>query len=430
MGTNDVRKKGLKLCISCRYGWTMLKNIFLVLKSKPEERNNPQTEAGKAIIELAGFLEISGRSPDDIFMITNRFCKESVHNLTEVNIDYSCKENIHTIMRAISNISDINDSKDFKFANSDTYFILSLMLDELEKCLDQDKNGKAYGKKKKNYETYRKNLSRWVNCLKYIEDNNESLKKAENYKVYLSSIVTTYLNEKNIPHYTIKKQGECFDKLFRPIIQNLQEKSKEYTSLQRGIDRLNKEYQGIIRDFIKKSPKMFGVNLCYVMRYKDISEQDINNFTDGKLKASTIQSLKECKIPGISDEQMKLLCRALLVSEDVLYKGHGTSYGNWKTFLEPKTKNAIKYEWEKTAINITGAPIKENDNKKYIYKGIYFLISENEESFQNTLNDLQKDVFVTEQMDIYANEEKEYDASLSKKEISLLLEVLEQKQAQ
>ena len=74
---------------------------------------------------------------------------------------------------------------------------------------------------------------------------------------------------------------------------------------------------------------------------------------------------------------------------------------------------------------------KKSSTKKYIYEGICFLISKDAEEFDGILGELQQnDVFQKEQIDIYANEEKEYDASLSKKEIGLLLEVLEQKQAQ
>lgn len=178
------------------------------------------------------------------------------------------------------------------------------------------------------------------------------------------------------------------------------------------VNDLNMEHKEIIREYIKNAPKKFGNNLKLIMERQGMTEQDIAMLIG--VTPSVIQSLEKCEATERSKEDIIRLCRALLVSEDVLYNGAGKIYGNWKMLLDKEGIKALQ-EADKD-MNARDKKVSAMEMKNFARGKIKELIERDDSEFYQMIKD-SPELFCEEDINIYPDEKDGFKNLLHKEEV-------------
>lgn len=116
--------------------------------------------------------------------------------------------------------------------------------------------------------------------------------------------------------------------------------SKNYPKAQLDLSGLLDSSKAIVYEYLKAVPEAFGENLSRIKKIQGMTDNDLAQILE--MKPNAIQSLCKCKTHEKSDNDIKKLARALLVSADVLCCGNGFIYGNWKDLLQQDTEKSVQ----------------------------------------------------------------------------------------
>lgn len=226
-------------------------------------------------------------------------------------------------------------------------------------------------------------------------------------------------------------QCKCAGEFMRLVeARSLQSQISESEKFAERMERLKPMAKEIMVEYLKNANKKFGVNLRLIMEQKDIKEQFLSQITG--MKISSIQHLQKNETVAPSKDIVNKLSRALLVSEDVLYKGIGKEYGNWKALTDEESLQSIQEQ--------EGLQRRETINM--VYAGIREINSFDEPLFLETLkkiftDEFPKDIEIAEMIcdggeEIMENTIKErawnafrYECLAYQKDANTLLEILE-----
>lgn len=113
------------------------------------------------------------------------------------------------------------------------------------------------------------------------------------------------------------------------------------------VEQLKTDAKEIMVEYLKNANKKFGMNLKIIMEQKNIKEQFLSRITE--IPISSIQHLQKDETTAPTKEILFKLSRALLVSEDVLCKGIGKEYGDWKALTDEDSLQSIQEEkgWQR-----------------------------------------------------------------------------------
>lgn len=113
------------------------------------------------------------------------------------------------------------------------------------------------------------------------------------------------------------------------------------------VEQLKADSKEIMVEYLKNANKKFGMNLQIIMQQKNMKEQFLSQITE--IPISSIQHLQKDETTAPTKEILFKLSRALLVSEDVLCKGIGKEYGDWKALTDEDSLQSIQEEkgWQR-----------------------------------------------------------------------------------
>lgn len=414
----NIEKAYRKNCISCFIARKVIEEYGQIYNMRKEDI---EKDENKSIIEeLAGILAILGKL-EEKYAVLKRLSKsrpeDSSELLKQQNLafdesqDDKCLVNLQKIISAIKcfytddiDTDTICDKVPYK------YEILSLMHKE-----NQDKKNiyREHYNKEKGEEALKK-----YNAKRKEQDGT---KEIEDGLEYIFDFYRLYTQIESCNMYNREK---CFFKIAKIVKDENEEKQ---ILLQEGTDYFNRvsllpqEKQNIIWKFLKQMTKNFGYNLRAVMSYKNMTDNDVTQLIPGDVNASKIEELKKNKTQP--DENFLLyLCRALLVSKDVLCFGYGKSYGNWKSVLSKEglseLQKAIKEDKEFQEIDFS----KRTKVKEFARSKIIKIINNDyDEVIENN-----PDFFEEEDFKVYESKEEFFINIIDKEYAYILLDVLEQ----
>ncbi len=426
-----ISKEQMNQCLNCRIGYTTIynfKDLYEIvrakqaiesyrqkinktklekdlqeLKTKLEESEEKYKylvfEFTESIDELAESLEIEGDIEKKL-EILGLLCSNEVDDET----DNFCVFNLHEIIYPLRHLYMENaKNEDITERPSGKIAILRCM-NEINKTCHSKYNSA--------------NTSEALKLFLKKESTDASTEAVANG---IRKIWNFYLL--NPPTYKIHNKSECFQQLFDTL------RKKEADHANRKLEtntyfarkkKLNPEYQKIIDNYIAASPKQIGSNLTRIMQLQNMSEQGIAQLTG--LKANNIQSLMKSKTTNLDDEELTLICRALLISKSLLFTGTGEVYGNWNDILELKNED-IKNVNELLGDKETEFKTK-TDVTNYLRKKIHELIDVSEDTFNEMVTKTPQ-LFNIVTLHLYDNEIEEYEHLLHPEEAETLLEVCE-----
>lgn len=229
--------------------------------------------------------------------------------------------------------------------------------------------------------------------------------------------------------YKIEGNRQCGGALFLDRVAQIHEGNKPTTDqFYRRVGALCSGSQKIMMDYMQNAPKKFGGSLERVMEMQGMGGTDVAAIIDKKKLPGGIMALQNTKEPThtVLTEDIPSICRALLVSEDVLYKGAGKIYGRWMNLLDDEGQRAVKEKAEE--MNIPTGGKTKRDLTKFIRTKIRDIIEMKDEDFQKLMED-NPDLF--EEREIYLYEDWEcFDFLLHQKEAYVLLQALEKSDRQ
>lgn len=347
-----------------------------------------ETDIGM-IEELAEALVIGGTVEEKFDQLKKLSSNTSFENATDM-----CLVHLQQIIYALRNIYGGKTEEDIIERHPNLRSILTNMNDLNKHSIssyntkEAQESLKLFGQREKR-----------ENCVKEIAEGINKI-----FNKYCSLLECSY---------KINSKSECY--LAQVAYCDAENKAeREYKLYSKRVERLCSESKQIIQEYIKYAPKKFGQNLKYVMNKQNMSEQDIAMIMN--VKVSDIQSLKECEIPKRKKEDIVLLCKALLISEDVLYKGIGKLYGNWKVLLGKEGVKSVQKLEKTKSINST---------KEFIRKEINELINMPDSKFQEMIKD-NPVLFHEEQFNL--TEKECFMNLLHRDEAYTVLEILEKRE--
>lgn len=396
-------------CLNCKIGVQVIADY-----KKIYEMNEDDFSVQKELIEeLSELFMLDGTNKEN-FKLLKRL---SSNNTFEDGTDM-CLRNLQKIVHSLRNIYRSENDEDIVEMHTNLPRILS------EMNLSNEKSIKEYDAK--HYEEILKLFRK-----KESRENNTS-----EIAIGIKHIFTKFC----YPHqqkYIIDGKNKCYLLQITQLKEEIKSEETSRAEIDSYFNRVNKlcsESQAILLQYIKFAPKKFGDNFQYVMKKQNMTHQDIAILLD--LRTSDIQSLETCDNPMRPKEDIKLLCRTLLISEEVLYIGTGKKYGNWKTLLnkegikvvkelrrQEKLKELEELE-ELDKLKELEELKKIKSTKDFIRYEIKKLIQLPDEEFEKILN-MYTDLFNKEDFNVYSTKQDSFHALLHKEEAYTLLEVLE-----
>lgn len=436
-------------CMHCKFSKRTLRKILFRDKDgsylehyleKNIDYYDVEDEVKKEIKEKEFFQEPYDESQirEEAFyeLATGRFREKK--SMESKQLAYSesaqyCVETLHYLCYALEPVF----KRDCWEYTADTKKFLTCMLKENRDYAEINEGYKKYNEK---YAIYTNNIKVFDKMYKKVCSNNEVQEdKYERLRKGMYVIVKDFCDiqytkeyEKAFPdksQYFVTKWGMCFSSVMDDVVS----RAKEVAAIIKRIDELPEEKKNIMYTFMDELPKDFGYNLSYIMGEQDITEQTLLNLVNppkkkdsettdteitDKVKISTIQSLKTVKRPEIDKEIIAIISRALLVDEQVLYKGHGKSYGSWNGYLEGGFVETFK-SMSKT--------LEDNrESKKEILRQIRHIIASDVE-LKDYLerHNKQSDLHMEREIKTYNNRIKQYEIILDKESVDILLSILE-----
>lgn len=409
----EFEKRKLESCLECAIGHNIISGmgyIYDYLSSKEgnwreEEADDTEKEM---INQAAAYLGLKGtfkKTCESLFSLT---LDEALAGLYENEEESACMARLRNIINCLEPIYE-NDKGLYSMVPARAKIVFAKM-DSI--------NAQAYAGYRDGIDN---DVIKKLNNKKYAEENMGHIHKT------LKKVCERYSSEEN-PYKFENKAGRCERQIFLDIVNR---DSLKADSLRRGIkqrekniffaraDKLCSQSKHILEEYIMHAPKEFGCTLDIVMREQEIKEQNLSNFTG--IKANAVQSLLQSKKPQRPQEDISLIARALLVSEDVLYCGTGKIYGNWMDFESKKTVDDI--------IEKTGTLKNKNEAKSWIRESINNVIRKEPDEFQQLMKD-NPDSFIETDYAAYPDIEDAYYALLNPREAETLLDVLEKMEPQ
>lgn len=230
-----------------------------------------------------------------------------------------------------------------------------------------------------------------------------SLESEEDFEKALQHMNTRNKKHENISQKDRKKDGELYRTVFNNFcyfepqtlrcgcaneFMRLVEKLPAQIDLSESekfavrVEQLKADSKEIMVEYLKNANKKFGMNLRIVMQQKNMKEQFLSQITE--IPISSIQHLQKDETTAPAKEIIFKLSRALLVSEDVLCKGIGKEYGDWKALITDK-------QFFQYIQNENGLQRRETTN--VIYATIRKINTFEEEYFLKKLKEIFTDEF-------------------------------------
>lgn len=209
------------------------------------------------------------------------------------------------------------------------------------------------------------------------------------------------------------------------------EEYAERDGFYKRVDTLSDGLGKIMEGFLRNAPKKVGNTLRVTMEKVGMRQADLYNV----LKDCTVfeekyryienkegnirRDLKHCTEPDMPEKEMRekilpLICRALLISEDVLYKGQGKKYVAWSDLLDDEGLEVIGEKTEEKG---------KKNRKMIVHRGIADIVKMEEGKLLELLRECPV-LFQEEDFNAYEYHEC-FDNLLHKEEAFALLEVLE-----
>ena len=211
---------------------------------------------------------------------------------------------------------------------------------------------------------------------------------------------------------------KCINNIYASLTRSVEE---EISKFRAKASKLGMVERKIFNDYLREAPKHFGNSLKLIMEQQEVSEHDIFSMT--KIGCSKVQSLMICKNP---DSEIKLLCRALQVSEDVLFKGYGKRYGPYKfkwLLDEQGIKEILSDKESLFDKEVKSNKLNKNSVKKIVREELSDIISSDEEyrKMMASVPEFSEE----EEIFLYDSPEEEFENLLNPQEAMVLLEALE-----
>ncbi len=390
-------KEQLTRCLNCKVANDFIadyKYFFKILSKNSKDINEKDIEMIK---KLSSYLNIKSTTKKQ-FIALRKICE---HNSLK-NSNNICLYYMNTIMFAINWFYEDNKSSNHTWAIDNKKHLIPVF------TIMNDVN-----KNIQHYDYSRGKTA--ISNLKKISIKNSEEEEEEELFDELKYIFDAFTNEKE-ENYTYLKKGDCYMDLFNynvGLMTHSYNEENEYNAtlneLYNRIDKLSNKSQEIIKEYIKYAPKKFGYNLQAVMKHQNMTENDLKVLTG--IEISAIQALTKADVPQRNQKDIENLCRALLVSKEVLYNGIGKIYGNWKLLLDNDGIQTI-------ASLIDGR--NKTSTKEFVRTNIRDIISLPEAEFIKLIHSTP-DLFCESSFNI----ENAFTNLLNKKEAYTLLEVLE-----
>lgn len=424
MSNSKLQKKQIERCLSCRIGSSLI-YAYMLIYGEEDYRDKKVKINIKKIIKVLESNKVWDEKLDKkkdkelwkrLSEIGDEEIKKMFDMLKGLSTDSAfkgetdmCFINIQPIIVALQNIHKNSKGEAMLENLTNLTTVLSTMValnKKLQPNYDEDSAKEALGLFKK--------------CNRNLDE-----KQTRMLRIRIKKIVSNFYDNVPESRFIIHGRGDCFLKSADYNQSKWENESKldeEYKSYMNRVNDLSMEDKDIIHGYIKNAPKKFGNNLKLVMERQGMTEQDIAMLID--VTPSVIQSLEKCEATERSKEDIKRLCRALLVSEDVLYNGAGKIYGNWKMLLDKEGIKALQ-EADKS-LNAHDKKVSAMEMKNFARGKIKELIERDDSEFYQMIKDAPE-LFCEEDINIYPDEKDGFKNLLHKEEAYTLLKVLEKK---
>lgn len=224
------------------------------------------------------------------------------------------------------------------------------------------------------------------------------------------------------------KCRDCYFEDFQKYISAIQ----SYHNISDDLECLTPDYVKIAQRYLVEAPKKFGAVVSKVMDYQGLTSQKVAKlWNDPKKRASTINGYKENDTHELSDTELNVFLKILLVSEDMLTTGTGKVFGNWNHFIDIPTGSddlkILQEHYKTKSVSILKNSIN-NDILHYICNTDDFasMVTANSDSFYEENVCLYSYEVDSE---IYYDYQAMYDDLLHSEEFDVLLSVLKKLQS-
>lgn len=253
----------------------------------------------------------------------------------------------------------------------------------------------------------------------YNVANTFSSSKQSNLSAAKCKEVLEQFRQLNLKNFNDPAKINCENKTFCQLIEGLKP-NKEEKAFWMRVTQLEPEMQEIMKQFLKKAPKSSGKMLSLIMDAQQLTDNDVASFLNGidgvTRGASHIQKWRTSEEWTTVSDEIQLLSRALLVSEDVIKYGNGIRYGSWTSINQTICDQRL-YEQ-------TSEPYKKREWKKTFYETVNYIIQQDKEKYEKIIK--EELLLEAEEVNLFENREWRYISYiLHKEEAQNLLEILE-----
>lgn len=404
----SLEDEQLKKCLQCETCVSVVANYSNIANIIIKEEELKESESNKEIVfndftdeddcEMIEYiskqLEIEGTAEEKYSALKQLSAKGSFEGT-----DF-CLGNLKQIISAIYPFYTKSEIEMQMFSNKKRY-ILSIM----------NASNKKYVK---GYDIDRGNNA----IAKFRKDHDEENLHEELQYIFDKFIYPHKQTNRNYERFECPEAREYFNAI---ICEEAERYSKniEIKKFFERIEKLNNSSQKIILEYIHNAPKELGKCLAPIMKKQKMSENDLKHLTEFGI--SSLQGFKKNKASRIEPKDFSRLCRALLVSEDVLQKGKGKIYGNWMNLLDKEGIEAIQKTARENKMflrEVSGI----NKSKKFVREKIKDIIEMEDNEYKELI---QNNPALFEAEDYSLGDFELYDALLNKDEAYVLLDVLE-----
>ena len=407
-GTVEEKCKKLEPFIKGRETWeTREALIRSLLKEK---------QGSEIVEELSGLMGIRGSVEEKYEVLRGLSSRGGYGNMDSRAGDFVeersaiCLANLPSILMEIKEFYIENEIEmETRRYNSHRRHIFSVMHEINKKYADKSK-----------YEVEMCERSLKLSWKRIGLDDEEKRKK---FREGLLHIFQTFCYGCDREEFGIEEGRVCEAETFLRVIKDsgLGNDIKEREEFNRRFVLLSGKSKQIMSRYMQDAPKKFGITLGNVMNEQGLNKDElawiVNPYIKGQdIRGRTIEGFMNADMPKRHtwESIVPYLCRALLISEDVLYKGHGKIYGIWSDLLDDGGLEEIGRLAE-----IKG----KNKIRKLVHKGIADVAGMQEKEFLEFVRE-DRVLFQEEDFNVYEYHEC-FDNLLHKEDAFALLEVLE-----
>ena len=269
-------------------------------------------------------------------------------------------------------------------------------------------------------------------ALNLYSDRKKREKKMNDVTKGLLDIFNIFCSGYNRERLEIGRGRVCGAVTFLRIMENIDpEENAESNGFNKRVHMLSDGLGIVMKEYLQNAPKKVGNTLRAVMGKVGMSQADLYNSLkdcpvfkekyecvrnkEGSIRRD-INHFIETDMPeeDARKEILPLVCRVLLISEDVLYKGQGKIYGSWSGLLDNEGLAEIGKLTETKG---------KKERKNIVHKGIANIAQMGEGEFLELVREAPV-LFQEEDFNVYEYYEC-FDNLLHKEDAFALLEVLE-----